>query len=409
MHKCGSNLFLIFTIFLIENSVASEIEATRVFMDCNYCDENFIRNEIEFVDWVRDRKDADVHVLITRQRLGNGGRAFQFAFLENDSTNNDTLRTELEPNISTYEQRSALIHMIKVGLVSFVAKTPQVFDLSIENVQRNKKEKVSHQEDDPWDSWVFEIDGQFTFNREEQQGRSSADVGLSAKRVTEGWRIRNHLWGDFEREEFKNNEKNLTSDSHTKGAWGMVVKSLGPHWSAGISGGQWSSTTKNIRRQVGLQPAVEYSYFDYAESDRRELRFIYSFGPRYTSYNDTTIYEKIEDQHLRQRFEIRLDSVQPWGSVELDVESSQLLPQSEYYRLEMRGELSLRILRGLSFDINASFERIKDQINLPRGNVSTEDLLLRRRELQTNYMGRISVGLSYTFGSMYNNVVNTRL
>ena len=139
-----------------------------------------------------------------------------------------------------------------------------------------------------------------------------------------------------------------------------------------------------------LQPALEFSYFDYAESDRRELLFIYSVGPRYTSYNDTTIYEKIDDQHFRQRGEIRLDSVQPWGSVELDLELSQLLPKFEYYRLEMRGELSLRILRGLSFDINASFERIKDQLNLPRGNISTEDLLLRRRELQTNYMGRIS-------------------
>ena len=121
------------------------------------------------------------------------------------------------------------------------------------------------------------------------------------------------------------------------------------------------------------------------------------------------VYEKINDKHIRQRFEIRLDSVQPWGSVELDIESSQLLPNFEYYRLEMRGELSLRIVRGLSFDVNASFERIKDQLNLPRGNVSTEDLLLRRRELQTNYLGRVSLGLSYTFGSMYNNVVNTRL
>ena len=129
MYRCRLNLVLFFTIFLIENSAAFEIETTRVFMDCNYCDENFIRNEIEFVDWVRDRKDANVHVLITRQRLGNGGRAFQIAFLANDSTNNDTLRAELEPNVSTHEQRSALIHMIKVGLVPFVAKTRQVFDL----------------------------------------------------------------------------------------------------------------------------------------------------------------------------------------------------------------------------------------------------------------------------------------
>ena len=122
------------TFFLTENSFASEIEITRVFLDCNFCDENFIKNEIEFVDWVRDRKDANVHVLVTRQRLGNGGRIFQIAFLDKNSINNDTLKVEVEPNISTHEQRSALLHMIKVGLVSFVSKTPQVFDLSIENV-----------------------------------------------------------------------------------------------------------------------------------------------------------------------------------------------------------------------------------------------------------------------------------
>ena len=397
------------TFFLIENSVASSLENTRVFLDCNYCDENFIKKKIEFVDWVRDRKDANVHLLITRLRLGNGGRAFQLAFLTHSSIRSDTLRTELEPNISNHEQRSALVHMIKVGLVPFVAKTARVSDLDIKYIRKNKVEKVAQQKKDPWDSWVFEIDGQFTFNREQQQGRSSADLGFSAKRVTADWRIRNRFYGDFEREEFKSNEKNLTSDSNTKGVWGMVVKSIGPHWSAGISAGHRSSTYDNIDRQVHLQPAVEFSYFDYAESDRRELLFIYSVGPRYTSYNDTTIYEKINDKHMRQRFEIRLDSIQPWGSVELDVESSQLLPKFEYYRLEMRGELSLRIVRGLSFDVNASFKRIKDQINLPRGNVSTEDLLLRRRELQTNYLGRVSLGLSYTFGSMYNNVVNTRL
>tara|TARA_B100000579_G_C22818402_1_gene849185 strand:+ start:466 stop:1671 length:1206 start_codon:yes stop_codon:yes gene_type:complete len=397
------------TVLLIENSVASTIESTRVFLDCNYCDENFIKKKIEFVDWVRDRKDANVHLLITRQRLGNGGRAFQLAFLTHTSIRSDTLKTELEPNISKHEQRSALVHMIKVGLIPFVAKTAQILDLNIGHVRKSKIEKAAIQKNDSWDSWVFEIDGQFTFNREEQQGRSSANLGLSGKRVTEDWRIRKRVYGDFEREEFKSNEKNLTSDSHTKGAWCMVVKSLGPHWSAGMSASHRSSTYDNIGRQIRLQPAVEFSYFDYAESDRRELLFIYSLGPRYTSYNDTTVYEKINDKHIRQRFEIRLDSVQPWGSVELDIESSQLLPDFEYYRLEMRGELSLRIVRGLSFDLNASLKRIKDQLNLPRGNVSTEDLLLRRRELQTNYLGRVSLGLSYTFGSMYNNVVNTRL
>ena len=72
-------------------------------------------------------------------------------------------------------------------------------------------------------------------------------------------------------------------------------------------------------------------------------------------------------------------------------------------------KLSLRLFRGFSLNLNASFERINDQVNLVRGNVSTEDLLLRRRELETDYRADVRIGLGYTFGSLYNNVVNTRL
>ena len=40
---------------------------------------------------------------------------------------------------------------------------------------------------------------------------------------------------------------------------------------------------------------------------------------------------------------------------------------------------------------------------------SIEDLLLRQRQISTNFQNRISLGLSYTFGSIFNNIVNTRL
>jgi len=39
---------------------------------------------------------------------------------------------------------------------------------------------------------------------------------------------------------------------------------------------------------------------------------------------------------------------------------------------------------------------------------SLEEILLRRRELETSYYYYFSIGLSYTFGSIYNNVVNPR-
>ena len=48
----------------------------RVFIDCQSvsCDYEYFRTEIAFVDHVRDRKDADVHVLITGQTTGSGGQ-----------------------------------------------------------------------------------------------------------------------------------------------------------------------------------------------------------------------------------------------------------------------------------------------------------------------------------------------
>ena len=43
-----------------------------VFMDCQAprCDFDHFRREIEWVNWVRDRQDAEVHVLVTSQRTG---------------------------------------------------------------------------------------------------------------------------------------------------------------------------------------------------------------------------------------------------------------------------------------------------------------------------------------------------
>jgi len=45
---------------------------------------------------------------------------------------------------------------------------------------------------------------------------------------------------------------------------------------------------------------------------------------------------------------------------------------------------------------------------LPRGGASLEEVLLQRRELQTQYSYWGNVGVSYSFGSIYNNVVNSR-
>src|SRR5688572_22995017 len=56
--------------------------AIRVFLDCNYsCDESYIKQEITFVDYMRDRRDADVHILLTTQETGGGGTEYTIKFI----------------------------------------------------------------------------------------------------------------------------------------------------------------------------------------------------------------------------------------------------------------------------------------------------------------------------------------
>src|SRR5687768_17533866 len=52
----------------------------RVFLDCD-CFSDFIRNEVTFVDYVRQRESADVHVLGQSRETGGAGREYNLNFV----------------------------------------------------------------------------------------------------------------------------------------------------------------------------------------------------------------------------------------------------------------------------------------------------------------------------------------
>lgn len=72
-------------------------------------------------------------------------------------------------------------------------------------------------------------------------------------------------------------------------------------------------------------------------------------------------------------------------------------------------DAQLNLVRGFSLNLSLFAASIRDQLSLPRGGVSNEDVLLQLRQLATSYRYFGSVGISYTFGSRTNNVVNLRL
>ena len=101
--------------------------------------------------------------------------------------------------------------------------------------------------------------------------------------------------------------------------------------------------------------------------------------------------------------------VQPWGEVDVGMIASQYLHDLERYALEFEGGIEVRITQGLSLEIGGNVAFIHNQLNLPKGDADLEEVLLRRRLLETNYEAGLSFGFRYRFGSIFNNVVNPRL
>jgi len=74
--------FVVSPLAAQDSTRTAQDSAVRVFLDCpdTFCDFDYYRTEITFVNWVRDRQFAQVHVLITTQSTG-GGREYTMALI----------------------------------------------------------------------------------------------------------------------------------------------------------------------------------------------------------------------------------------------------------------------------------------------------------------------------------------
>src|SRR3954464_15444017 len=138
------------------------------------------------------------------------------------------------------------------------------------------------------------------------------------------------------------------------------------------------------------------------------LALQYTVGHDYHRYREITIYARLREQLGYHRAHSDPNLRQPWGSASAEFALSQYLTRPSKYSLSLFGGAEIRVFKGFSVDFFGEFSRTRDQIYLPRGQASTEDILLRQRQLATGYQYFMNFGLSYSFGSIFNNIVNTR-
>jgi hypothetical protein len=99
----------------------------RVFLDCDNCDEDYIRKEVTFVDYVRNREDAEVHVLVTIQSTGGGGRQWTLKYIGLGARQgqDQTLVYNSPQTATSDEIRAGFVNIFKLGLVRYAATTPR--------------------------------------------------------------------------------------------------------------------------------------------------------------------------------------------------------------------------------------------------------------------------------------------
>jgi hypothetical protein len=388
----------------------AQAERLRVYLDCGFnCFEEYLRDEVRFVDFVRQPQDADVHLLSTSTDTGGGGNEIVLRFVGRGrfAGHDEELRVVTLAGDTENMRRAQVRRTVEVGLLAFMAREgiPAGVSVDVEAREAGPDQPV----DDPWDNWLFSIRASADYSAEESSKDRSFDVNLSADRITEAWKLTFGASLDSETEEFNLDEDEpLKAVRRERDADWFVARSLGPHWSLGLDGRLESSTFGNTKFSFETAPAVEYSVFPYEDYATRQLRIQYSVGVAHAKYNEITLFGQLSETHPAHEASITLDQREPWGSLESRLEFSQYLHDPGFYRLEVSGDLSFRIVRGLSFSVEGSASRVRDQLSLPRRNATDEEVLLRLRELQSDYELEFNIGFTYSFGSLFNNVVNPR-
>ena len=401
-------LLMLFNIAAIASGSDAEVPgaALKVYIDCDYCDFDYIRSEIRCVDYVRDRKEADIHVMITSQTTGSGGEEYTITFigqLRFDAKNDTLLFTTRQDNTDD-DVRKKMVNYLKIGLVPYVAKTPAAENLTIS--YSGSSEVMDTQ--DNWNYWVFRTDMYFDVGSQESQSDVNLTGSIAADRITENWKIRSDFFLEYDEEKYKINGKTITGVSRYKDLDAMVVRSLNRHWSTGMLAEVIQSSFSNQKLSLKVYPAIEYDIFPYNESTRRIFRLYYALGLEYNNYYQETIYDKKEEYLLREYFGSELEYKQPWGRIDLYTSFDNYLMDLKKNQLSFDTDVSVHLFKGFSFNVNANVSRIHNQISLPKGEATNEEILLEIRELETQYSYAFRVGFEYAFGSIYNNIVNPR-
>lgn len=404
---------LIFVVFLFSVLTANSQNKTElpktisIFIDCEFCDFDFLRTEMKFINYSREPKEADLHVLVTNQNTASGGDFYTLFFIGQKSFQNinDTLTFTNLTDDSHEIRRERLLNKLKLGLIKYVSKTQVAEKISISFDEEVHSEQIQL---DKWKNWVFRLSTSGWGQGDKNFNTFNINSYVSADKITEKFKSETYFSNNYQESSFDYEDYSYLSINRSYYANTRMVFSLNDNWSAGFTANGRSSTYSNLKFQTSIRPAIEYNIFPYKLATRKQLRINYSVGPTQSYYFNETIYDKTEEFLFRQNLGVAAEVVQKWGRLSSSISYNSYLHDLSLNSINYWGSINVRIAKGLEFYTSMGFNIIHDQLSLVKGDATQEEILLQRKELQTNYSYWGNIGITYTFGNLYNNIVNPR-
>lgn len=391
----------------------SQADAVRVFVDCqsSRCDFDFLRDQMRWVNFVRDRLFSDVLLLVTSLRTGAGGTEYTINAIGNDRFKGraDTAVVIANPNDADDVVRRQLARTFGLLLAPYAAKTSLASRIDLTYRAPTGTSASPRTVKDPWNFWIYRISANGYGSGEKRQSFRYGFLNASASRVTAAWKMGMGANVGYDESKFSlTDSTTFTNLLRNYGGNAMIAKSIGGHLATGVVVNGSYSDYNNYRMNLRVQPSIEWNYFDYKEFTRRQLTLFYSLGIAHFDYKATTVYGVTDETRPLQSMTVSWNARQPWGNVNWQLFGQQYLHDLDKNSYGMSAYVDLRIAKGLAFNFGGSYTRVNDQLYLPRGELSDNEVIARQQALATNFRYNLNFGLSYTFGSIFNTVVNPR-
>ena len=377
----------------------------KAYLDCR-CDQNYLKQQTSFLEHVRDQNLADIEIFILDIRNPTGTRTFEIKVDGNNEYQEISSSTLVSgyANDTSSTLRDKLLNKLKLALIPFLDKAS--YNIKVD-VDSNFDDLTVN--DDKWKNWVFELSGSYNDDKEESRKTNRYELEFEIDKLTPEWRIGMEIKRNESNGKFFSNDKVYISNRKTTSISGRVVRSISDHFSAGIFSSAYQNTYENIDFNRYIAPAIEYSFYPYKDVLSKEITLAYRIGIGKRNYIEKTIYGYEKQKLSSQTLSLNIRFRQKWGNISSYLNATQFLNDGTKKRFSLRSDLDLRVFEGLAVRFSGNVNLIREQYSLAAVSTSIEELLLQQRQIATDYRTNFSVGLSYTFGSIYNSVINTRL